>query len=499
MSNVPLHKSATTGFVWNVLGAVFRAVSGFTVNVILSRLLGPEPFGTMAVTLALLNFGTLVLDSGLSATLVQRQYLTKDDINGVQGFQLLVGSILAVAIWLLAYPLAKLFQQPELVHIAPWLAIMIMLTSMLQVPQALLRRRLNFKVVQQAQMFSYLVGYVIVGIVLALQGFGIWSLIVAQLIQMAVNLAWVYTKAKNPFRPTLKGERSLVNFGASILATNLVNWITMNADIFAVGSQFGKSTLGVYNRMNFLLGTPINILTSSIQPIMVSTVARVQMEKTKVKNAYLAVVELVAWVALPLFLSLAFVGHTLVEGIYGYRWVTGIPLVLPISIVMAISSLGMLPGPVLTGLGRVEVELRSTVVNLLVSTPFFIMAAMHSAAFVAWAVVLSRLSFCFLLNRSLAHYLEMTLINYMSRIVRPLSMAFILSIALWIVDHALTTLEIGSIVRLAIIVIMGIVVYSLIFFRFPELLMDTRARQLLTGLGSYNRIRWIIFRRVSHD
>jgi PST family polysaccharide transporter len=497
VSDLPLRRSAAQGFIWNVLGAVFRSLSGFAVNVILSRLLGPAPFGTMAVVLTLLSFSTLVLDSGLSVGLIQRQELTDEDIDGIQGFQLLVGVLLAAAVWLLAYPLAAWFGQPELLSIAPYIALMIVVTALSQVPQALLRRRLDFRALQQAQMWSYLIGYVGVGLLLAFQGAGLWSLIAAQLVQLVVNLGWTLSRVRQPFRPRLRGDRALLTFGARVLGTNLINWLTLNADTFAIGSQFGKARLGVYNRMNFLLGTPLGILTSSLQSVLVSTVSRVQAEPSKVKDAYLAVVELVAWVALPLFLSLAFVGATLVEGVYGPLWLSGHPLVPPICIVMAVASLGMLPGPVMTGLGRVDIELKNTALNLCLSLPLIGWAALNSVTLVAWAVALSRLSFCLLLNRALGLRLGIGLGEYFGRIVRPLGLALVLGGTMRLLDTGLLGAGIIPAWRLLTLGLVGAAVYAALFLHFPEQILGARAQALLAELGPYRRIRQL-FRRSTH-
>lgn len=498
MSNSSLGHRAAQAFGWNMLGSVFRSLSGFAVNVILSRLLGPEPFGTMAIVLTLLSFTTLVLDSGLSVSLIQRQSLTDENVGHVQGIQLVVGLFLAGLIWLLAYPVSLWFRQPELLPIIPYLAAMIVLTALSQVPLALLRRRLDFRAVQHSQIVSYTVGYILIGIPMGFLDFGIWSLITAQLVQLSVGLIWISWQVGRFFRPRLRGDQELLTFGMRVLATNLVNWLTMNADTFAVGAQFGRTTLGVYNRMTFLLGTPLNILTSSIQTVLVSIVARIQTEPGKVKEAYLAMVELVAWVTLPLFLSLAFLGQTLIEGIYGAAWNAGVVLVAPICTFMAISSLGALPGPVLTGLGQVRIELRNTTVNLVISLPILTLASLHSMVVLAWAVAISRLSFCIFLNCALAGQLEFRFGEYLSRIVYPLLAALLLGGGLALLDGSLEDTGLSSLFRLLLLAAIGASIYGIVFLKFADRMLGETAKRLLLEIGPYRRIRYKIDRNIHH-
>ncbi|MBA3073177.1 MAG: oligosaccharide flippase family protein [Anaerolineae bacterium] len=70
-------KLAVKGFSWNISGSLIRSIVGFFVNIILARLLGPEPFGIIAIALLIISIGNLVIESGLGSALVQQNEMIK--------------------------------------------------------------------------------------------------------------------------------------------------------------------------------------------------------------------------------------------------------------------------------------------------------------------------------------------------------------------------------------------------------------------------------------
>ena len=69
-----------SGFSWNVAGNLTRSVAGFAINIALARLLGPEPFGVVALAMLVIGVGNLVIESGLGSALIQKQEIGREDV-----------------------------------------------------------------------------------------------------------------------------------------------------------------------------------------------------------------------------------------------------------------------------------------------------------------------------------------------------------------------------------------------------------------------------------
>lgn len=100
ISGESLTQSAVRGFGWNFSGSVVRHGAGFLINVILARLLGPAPFGIVAIATIVISIGNLIVDSGLNASLVQKKELEQNDIKFVFTIQMVLGvSIYFFKVW----------------------------------------------------------------------------------------------------------------------------------------------------------------------------------------------------------------------------------------------------------------------------------------------------------------------------------------------------------------------------------------------------------------
>jgi len=158
---------------WNYAGALARAVCQITIMIVLARLLGPEPFGLVAIAWLLIGVGTLISDFGFGAALVQRAAISPDEVRYVFTVQMLLGVGYTVLVAGSADLLAYFFEQPELVPVVRALSFVFLVQAFGQTAVNLLRRDLDFKGLQLSQVLSYVLAFVLLGIPLAYLGLGV--------------------------------------------------------------------------------------------------------------------------------------------------------------------------------------------------------------------------------------------------------------------------------------------------------------------------------------
>lgn len=486
MAELGLRKAATTAFFWNVAGAIVRAGAGFAVNILLARLLGPEPFGVLAIVLVIVSLSNLVIDSGLTVGLIQRPQITDDDVRYVFTWQVLTGLMLAIILVCLARPLAAYFQQPALVPIMPWVALSVVLQALWQASGALLRRQFNYRALQAAQIVSYLLGYVGVAVPLALAGAGVWSLIAAQVVQGVVNTLLVLKSAPHSLRPLLQGDRSLLAFGSRVLGANVANWLLSSLDTVLIARSFSANSLGVYNRINFLISTPVGIPVGAAQGVLLSGVSRVQDDLSKVRSTYLGVIHLIAFATWPILAGAAALSETLVRTVYGDAWTVGKDLLPPLAVACGVSAISAMAGPVLASLGRADLEFRQTLYALFIGLPVLIIGSRFDLTTLAWLVALSRLVFMLCMLFPLLGILRISA----GSIIYPLGRALMVSVLLGFVLSAVdaSTVDTHPVLKFCLFLGCGAAVYALTFVLAPKAVLSREGIGILENHQLFGRL-----------
>lgn len=435
---------AISALGWNLVGAIVRGGSGFLVSVILARLLGPEPFGLVALAMLVISLGNLMVESGLSAGLVQKRNISKQDISYVFGLQVFASSLIALLIALSAPFLATLFAEPSVTPVLQVLSLMLIFQAVGQTASALLKRELAFKRIQQAQVSSYLLGYLGLGIPLALTGHGVWSLVSAQLSQSFLYSLQVYLQTRHPVRVTLKGDSTLLKFGINVLGLNLANWVINYADGLIVGRFFGAVSLGLYNRAYVLVYTPLGVVISATQSVLFAATSRLQENLDRTQSVFLGVFSLVSLLFIPMFAAVAVTARGVIEVIYGSRWLEASHLLVPLALAMPLFALMAVEGPILAGLGKPYLELRMQGLTAFIALALLISAAQFSLNLVVWAVFIVYGIRLILMTTTTIKVLDISV----SRVARPILcsvlVALIVSAAVWGSGRAMGDLGTGS-------------------------------------------------------
>jgi PST family polysaccharide transporter len=313
--------------VWVAWGTGSVAVLRVVVLVLLTRLLSPSDFGVVGAALIVISFSLTFSLLGVGPALVQRPVLEERHISTAFFTSVGFGLATGVLVWLLAPPIARFFRMDELVPIVRALAVVFPVTGASTVSENLLQRDLRFRRLSNIDLLSYGVGYGIVGVGLALVGWGAWALVAAHLMQVVLRAAMM-THAAPPrlhARPSWVSFRELMDYGVGQSAARLA-WIFANqADNLIVGRWLGPVALGLYSRAYQLMAVPSGLPGTVIDKVLFPAMARVQNDPRRLAGAYLQGTAFVALVTLPAGVVAAVLAPELVVAVFGRRWEAIVP------------------------------------------------------------------------------------------------------------------------------------------------------------------------------
>ena len=480
-----LKQSAISALKWNYLGMFVRSGCGLVIGIVLARLLGPKPFGMVAIAGLVIGLGTLIADFGFGAALVQPKEISNQEIRFAFSVQVLLGAVVSVAGICLAGVIARAFHQPAVTPVIQVLMLSFLLQSVGLTASSLLRRMLAFKAMQTAQVGSYIAGYLAVGIPMAYLGYGVWALVAAQMVQTALNAALLYNASRHPVMPLLSLRyRKLVSFGGKVIGTNLANWTIYNLDTAIVGRCFGVFDLGLYNRAFVFATTPVNGAVIGLQQVLFPGSARAQDEPEKLRRAYLGALAILALVTVPAYAAVAVAPRTILVALYGQQWAPAAPLLTAFAVAMPFYGMMAVAGPLLWGMGKVGCELRVQLLVGVAAVASFLLASQVSVLALAWAVAGIYLLRLILMTRALVRTLQVSWTRVLQAIYRPAVLGLMAAVVVWGVDSSLARGGGGAIMRLCADMTAGmLVVLAALVFR-PSAVFGQESAWLLNSVRS---------------
>ena len=302
-------------------GQAARIIIQLVSVAILARLLDPVDYGLVAIVLAIVGVGEIVRDFGLSTAAVQAKTLSTDQRDKLLWLNTAIGAALAVAGFLAAPLVARIFGQSQLTMITQALAVTFLINGMIAQYRADLNRRMKFRPLVMSDVLAQVVG-VVVAIALAWSGAGFWALVgqqlgqaVATLVILAVSAGWL------PGRPRRGVDvKSMVRFGHGLMAAQFIGYLNNNVDTYTIGLTLGPGPLGIYNRGFQLLMRPLGQMRAPTTTVALPVLARLQDEPERA-GQYIVRGQLV--LCYPVLAMLAFAAGAstpLVDLFLGPRW-----------------------------------------------------------------------------------------------------------------------------------------------------------------------------------
>lgn len=215
----------------------------FLVTMVLARILLPGDFGLVGMLSLFTAVGSLLLDSGFSHALIQKENVSDDDYSTVFTVNVIVGIILYLLLFFAAPLIAWFLEKSELLLLSRVVFLMFLVNSACVVPLAKMTRELQFRKIACVGISSALFSGV-VGLLFAASGMGIWSL-VAQQLGLYVSrllLYWCLVHWHPTILFSLKSFLSLWRYSANLLYASIVSTTFDNIYVFLVGKFFSVTT-----------------------------------------------------------------------------------------------------------------------------------------------------------------------------------------------------------------------------------------------------------------
>jgi len=362
-----LKAKATSGLFWTLLKQFGYQGINFVIQLLLARILLPEAFGIIALMQIFISVSNNLIDSGMASSLIRNKDLDERDYSTVFYLNIVVAIVLYGVMFVSSPFIASFYNMPILTDVIRiyCLSFVINAFSIIQVTK--LTKEMKFK----TQMFVQLPSLIISGIVsvyLAYSGWGVWSIVVYNLLTNLLSSIQYWLRSK--WRPKLifdmKKLKYHFNFGYKLTLAYLLNSVFDNIYAVVIGKAFSPQTLGYYNRAETFQLFPSRNISTALEKVTYPMFAQIQDDNEKLKKYYRQIFNLVVFILTPTMVFLAVVAEPLFRFLLTEKWLPMVPYFQILTIVGVLHPFQRYNGNILRVKGRSDLVLKLNIIRKLV-------------------------------------------------------------------------------------------------------------------------------------
>ncbi len=352
------------GLFWCFLERTGQQGIQLFISIILARLLLPEQFGLIGMLVIFMAMAETFLNSGFGKALIQKKDATHLDECSIFYFNIFVGFLAAGLLCVAAPWIADFYNQPLLRPLTRALSLNVIINAFGLVQVTLLTKRIDFKTQLKVSVIATVISGTI-GIAMASNGFGVWSLVAQSLSSnlFRTTLLWLFTAWRPSLVFSLKALRDMFSFGSRVLLCGLLRTFFDNLYLVVIGKLFLAVDLGYYTRAKRMEGMTRNNLTGVVNIIAFPIFSAIQDDPVRLKRGLRKALTTLVLFNFPMMIGLAVTARPLVIVLLTEKWLPCVPYLQLLCIVGFLYPLHVVNLNLLLAKGRSDLNLRLNVIK----------------------------------------------------------------------------------------------------------------------------------------
>lgn len=450
-----LKSKTVKGVGWSFADSIGSQGITFIVGLVLARMLTPAEYGLIGIILIFVNVFNSIVNSGFSAALIRKKDATDDDYSTVFITNMAISVVLAIALFFSAPLIADFFDQPQLDALSKAMSCIVVINALGLVQFTILTKRIDFKTHTKISLIAS-ISSGIIGIGMALAGYGVWSLVGQQISRQLLNtlLLWLYNKWIPKMHFSTKSFKELFGFGWKLLVSSLIDVAWRDIYQIVIGKCYSPATLGQYTNAHHFGSIFSSNLTSIIQRVSYPVLSSIQDDKDRMKQAYRRVIKVTMLVTFVLMLGLAAVAQPLILVLIGEQWIIASYFLPIICLQMFLYPLHAINLNMLQVQGRSDLFLRLEIIKKAIAVIPLLLGIFIDIYWMLWGSVFTGI-FAFYLNS----YYSGRFIGYSTLDqVKDILPSFGIAVIMAIITYLVSLLPLSPFILLPLQIIVGAVI-----------------------------------------
>lgn len=450
--------SIISNLIWRFAERCGAQGVGFIVSVVLARLLAPSIYGTVALVTVFTAILQVFVDSGLGNALIQKKDADDLDYSSVFWTNMVVCAILYAILFLSAPLVASFFKDDSLISVIRVMGLTLIISGLKNIQQAYVSKKMIFK----KFFFATLGGTIaaaVVGIVMALKGFGVWALVAQNLVNKTIDtcVLWFIVGWHPKFMFSFKRMKSLVSYGWKILVSALLDTVYNNVRQLIIGRVYTSTDLAFYNKGKQMPNLAVTNINTSIDSVLLPAMSKAQDRLDQVKTLTRRSIRLSSYIMCPIMVGLAVCARPLVSVLLTDKWLPCVPFLRIFCFTYAWYPVHTANLNAIKAIGHSEIFLKLEVEKKVIGITVLLLVMNRGIHWIAGSLL-----FTSVLSSIINAHPNTVLIHYKySEQLRDLLPVTILALLMGAVIWPITLLPCANCIKLAAMVPLGIAFYVL--------------------------------------
>lgn len=458
-----MSKRVASGVAWNIAEKIGSTLLQAIVSIIVANRIMPDDMGIIAVLTVFVTLSQVVIDSGFSQTLIRKANATAEDFKAVFRFNL-IASVALYAILSATTPWVASYYGWELIRkVAPVLYLLLPLNALCVIQNTIMVKEFRFAQLSTIIFFSSLISGIL-AIVMALTGFGIWSLVGQRVSMMATKAILLWWKSPWRWRRDIRtgSLREMTPYSLRLIATDMITAIYNNIAQLFIGKIYSADMLGYYNQAQKLKDMPVNATMQSIQSVTFPALAKISDNPTKFDEGYRRVLMLTAFIMLPVMTGLIATADDIYMLLLKPQWHPAIPYFRIMCLIGIFYPISAIAYNVLKVRSNGAIILRLEIIKKVIMTIILATTIPISVMAIAWGMVAAAACEMVLNIGATLRYAGLKLKSLVTTLLPIIALTAVMYLATELVGYQIENLAVG--LRLAIKIGVGIISYAAIAF-----------------------------------
>lgn len=362
-----LKQKAVSGMIWTALQRYSTMIIQFISGIILARLLTPYDYGCIGMLMIFVVLAESFIDGGFGSALIQKKRPTQEDYSTIFFWNLGMAVLLYAILFFSAPAIARFYRIPLLCDVLRVQGVILFIYAFNVVQRNQLQKKLNFKVLSIVTITTSIISLVVT-IVMAYHGYGVWSLVTQQILTALIPalVFWFYIKWRPQLLFSWQSFKELFSFGFYMFLTHLLNQFGQQVQGLLIGKFYSPSTMGYYSKAH----STERLASLSISQIMTQVTyplyAELQDDKSRLSDTIRKLTISLSYITFPLMFILLLCAKPIFVLLYSDRWIESVPYFQMLCLSGLASCLQGVNNQSIAAIGKSKVMFKWTVFKRLV-------------------------------------------------------------------------------------------------------------------------------------